>query len=131
VERRLAETRQIRQVAEETLPLLQEIRDNIEDDARVNRLIARLDLLRMKMMELDSSYELVAEFDNQVQIERFRSDRRLAASQVTGTERQKRQIERDIAHVVGLRRAAEEFEGLLNEVIGQLGGGRAAKENAA
>ncbi len=118
--RRLDESRQIQQIGHETLPLLEEVRTCLEDQGRVNRLIARIDVHRARMRELDNCYDLVTQLTQRTQLVRFRNDRLLHASRATGTERQRRQIERDMANVQGIIEAAGQFEQLISSVIEKL-----------
>src|SRR5687768_10730593 len=56
---RLAEAREIERISRETLPLLAEIRDHVDDQARVNRTIVRIDALRSRMNDLGGCYDLI------------------------------------------------------------------------
>src|SRR5207249_51204 len=64
---RFEEAARIARIGEETLPLLEQVRDCIEDQGRVNRLIARIDALRARMMELNDCYELVTQLSQQTE----------------------------------------------------------------
>ena len=117
---RKRESEQIRQIARQTLPLLQEIGQHMEDQGRVNRLIAGVDALRGHMNELGPCYELVTMLSQQTELMRFRSDRQIAASKATGLERQRRQLARDIANVEGVIAAAEQFQKLMDGAMERL-----------
>jgi hypothetical protein len=120
LEARRAEAEQIRQVAKETLPLLTEVREHLEDQGRVNRLIARIDVLRARMFQLNDCYELVTQLNSRMEFQRFQSDRQTAASKAAGTELQRRQLARDIANVQAVMDAAGDFAALMTSVIGRL-----------
>lgn len=112
------EAERIRAVAQETLPLLEEIRDHTGDDARVNRAIARIDLLRAKMNELGATYDLVTQLTQKTELERFESDMRISAEkELDGHERQRRQVVRDLANCRAIIGAAEEFADLMSRVL--------------
>jgi hypothetical protein len=118
--RRVDEAARVGAIGRETLPLLEEIRGHVSDQARVNRLIGGVDGLRARMLELNDCYELVTQLTQQSELQRFRADRELAASGADGLERQRRQIERDIANVQAVIDAAGQFGELMEQVLGQV-----------
>lgn len=117
---RLNESIQIDQIAQETLPFLQEVGGCLENQPRVNQLIARIDSLRGKMFQLNDCYELITALGQKSELERFRSDRQLAASRATGLDRQKAQLKRDIANVQSLIDSARTFQELVSDTIRRL-----------
>ena len=117
LENRLAEAKEIERISRETLPLLAEIRDHVDDQARVNRTIVRIDALRSRMNDLGGCYDLITQLTQPTELERFESDRRISASKLDGAEKQRRQVGRDIANVTGVAEAAAQFQGLMREVI--------------
>lgn len=120
LQHRRNEAREIERISRQTLPLLEEIRDHLDDQARVNRAIARIDELRAKMDQFGRTYDLVTQLTQQTELRRFEHDRKLAASKVDGTERQRRQVSRDIDNVRAMIDAAAEFQMLMGDVIEQL-----------
>jgi hypothetical protein len=119
---RLNESHEIEKVAGETLPLLEEVATCLEDQPRVNRLIAQIDALRAKMLQLNDCYELITSLRQQSELDRFRHDRQLAAARLTGTDRQRAQLHRDIANVQSLLAASETFAVLVKGTIRKLTG---------
>ena len=109
VERRRDEADRIEQISRATLPLLEEIRDHMQNQNRVNRAIAELDALRAEMNELGQTYDLVTELTQSSQMNRFTADRRIQAERVAGMEKQKRQVTRDLENVSGVAAAAGRF----------------------
>jgi hypothetical protein len=120
LENRLREARRIEQIARQTLPLLQEIRDHVDDQPRVNKAIARIDVLRSQMDALGQCYDLITQLTQFTELQRFERDRKLAASKSSGIDRQRHQVERDIANVQSVIDAAREFRSLLDEVTDRL-----------
>jgi hypothetical protein len=114
---RQREAQQIAQVSRETLPLLREVRDHLEDQSRVNRTIGRIDDLRGQMHLLSSCYNLVMQLTQKTEMQRFKADRNIAAAQVEGTERQRRQVARDMENVEAVLEAAGEFHRLMAGAI--------------
>jgi hypothetical protein len=111
------EAERIEQITRQTLPLLEEVRDHIDDQARVNRAIGEIDGLRAKMNSLGATYDLITELTQSSQMKRFQADRKISAAKLAGMERQRRQVARDVENVRGVMEAAAEFQGLMDEVI--------------
>jgi len=120
LENRIDEAKRIEKLASETLPLLEEVRDHLEDQARVNGLIARIDALRFRMNELSECYDLVMQLTQQTEIRRFKRDRGIIAARVEGIEKQRRQVSRDVDNVRGVIEAAREFREMIGKVIDEL-----------
>src|SRR5690606_38275768 len=110
----------IEQISRRTLPLLQEIRDHLADQHRVNRAITRIDPLRAEITRFGPTYDLVMQLTQKTELERFREDRVIAAAELNSMERQRRQIERDINNVQGVLSAATGFQDLMHDVIERL-----------
>jgi hypothetical protein len=111
---------EIEDIARKTLPLLEQVRDHLDDQPRVNRLIAKIDKLRRHMDQLGSCYELIVELTQLTEMQRFENDRKIAAEQSKGTDLQRRQVMRDVANVQGVIDAAGEFQTLMTQVIDRL-----------
>ncbi|HEV8377585.1 MAG TPA: 6-hydroxymethylpterin diphosphokinase MptE-like protein [Tepidisphaeraceae bacterium] len=120
LKQRVEESENIKKIACETLPLLEEVGTCLDDQQRVNQLIARIDSLRAKMLQLNDCYELITALSQQSELERFRNDRQLAASRATGLDRQKGQLKRDIANVKSLLEATGAFQALITATIQRL-----------
>jgi len=115
------EAEQIQQVSRDTLPLLEEIRDHVADQARVNRAIARIDALRARMNELGATYDLVTQLTQSTELKRFQADRKLSGTkQMDANDRQRQQVARDIDNVRGVMDAAADFRRLMDDVIAEL-----------
>ena len=114
LQRRDVEAAEIEQICRDTLPLLEEIRDHVDDQPRVNRAISRIDALRSRMNELGATYDLVTQLTQSTELERFKADRRLgAAKELGGNERQRRQVSRDVENVRAVLEAAQDFQSLM------------------
>jgi hypothetical protein len=122
---------QIERISRETLPLLQEIRDNLTDQRRVNRAIALVDELRAKMDAFGRTYDQVMQFSQQTELRRFERDRLLAAARLEGMDRQKWQVERDIENVRAVIAAAEAFSLAMAEAAQELERQREHRKEAA
>jgi hypothetical protein len=118
--KRAEEADEIADISRRTLPLLEEIRDHLLDQGRVNRLIARVDQLRACMADLGRTYDQVTQLTQQTELQRFKRDRHVAASKAAGADRQRLQVERDIDNVQALIAAAGAFTRLMKETIQKL-----------
>jgi len=118
--KRCEEATEIQEISQLTLPLLEEIRDNLSDQPRVNRAIAQIDELRARMHVLGRTYDQVMQFTQQTELKRFESDRKLAAARATGMDKQQRQVQRDIDNVKAVIEAATAFDEWMKIVIEQL-----------
>ena len=76
--------------------------------------------LRVRMNELSDCYELIVQLTQTTELERFHRDRAIAASRAKGTDRQRRQVLRDIENVKAIEAAAGEFRALMETVMGVL-----------
>src|SRR5262249_52240835 len=117
---RLDEAVRIEQIGRETMPLLEEIRDNLDDQARVNRAIARVDLLRAQMNDLAGAYHLITQLTQNTELRRFQADRKISAAKVEGMEKQRRQVQRDVDNVQGVIDASIEFQKLMRNCISEI-----------
>jgi hypothetical protein len=120
LQNRKNEAGEIESISRQTLPLLEQIRDQIEDQQAVTRLIGRIDLLRNQMNTLGRTYDLLMQMTQGTELQRFRADRNISAARLNGVERQRRQVNRDIDNVRAVMRAAEDFQDLMDEVIERL-----------
>jgi hypothetical protein len=120
LENRKIEAKRIESIGRQTLPLLQELRDHIEDQPRVNRLIASIDLQRNQMNELGRTYDLVTQMTQATEMQRFQADRKIAAKKLCGVELQREQVNRDIDNVRSVMQAALDFVMLMDEVSEQI-----------
>jgi hypothetical protein len=128
---RKAEAQEIGRISDETLPMLEEIGRCIEDQPRVNKLIARIDENRSRMNEFGRTYDQVMQFSQQTELKRFERDRRLAAAKLQGIERQKWQLDRDTENVKAVSVAAQAFVETMEEVAEDLARQSARRKEAA
>lgn len=107
----------VQSISEQTMALLHQMRDSLEDQSRVNALIAKIDPLRSQMNALGEIYDLITQLTQQSELDRYAADRRIKAAGVSGVEKQRRQLDRDIANVEHMVRAAGEFVTLMDRCI--------------
>jgi hypothetical protein len=122
LESRRDEAATIESISRQTLPLLESLRDHVQDRARVNRLIAEIDVLRDRMNEQGRTYDLIMQMTQKTELDRFAADRKIKAKRLRGAELQSQQVGRDIENVRGVMQAAQDFQVLMDEVIFSLSG---------
>lgn len=118
--KRRAEAKQIQDISRDTLPLLREVREHLDDQPRVNRAIGKIDALRAKMNALGHCYDLIMQVTQMTEIRRFQADLSISASKLSGIELQRKQVARDIDNCAAVRDAAGEFEAMIESLIGEL-----------
>jgi hypothetical protein len=117
---RQGEAESIARISRETVPLLEQVRDRLDDQGFVNRTIAQIDGLRSEMHQLAGTYHMVMQLSQGTELKKFIADRRITAGKLDGAERQRRQVERDIDNVRSVVDAAKSFTGLMDEVIARV-----------
>lgn len=117
---RREEARQIELISQETLPLLEEIRDHVDDQSRVNRAIAQIDSLRKRIDTFGPTYDLVTQLTQRSELERFQRDRKIQAKKLQGLDLQRQQIARDLENVKAVAVAAKVFQELMDSAIQKL-----------
>ncbi len=117
LERRHDEAVEVEAISRETMGLLEEVRDCLSDQGRVNRIISQIDALRARMNAFGATYDLIMQLSQLTELQRFHEDRKISASRIDGAERQRRQVSRDIQNVRGVSEAAREFQLLMRQVI--------------
>ncbi len=112
------------EISRETARLLEEMRDHHADQARVNRLIGRVQALAREVESLGAAYELVQRLNQTGTLRRFRHDREIGLDAgLSPLERQKKQIERDLENVTWLADAADAMGRMLDDTAAAMEGG--------
>jgi hypothetical protein len=117
LQKRDDEAAQIESIAVETLPLLESIKERIEDQQHVNRTIALIDTLRARVAGLSMCYGLIMQLTQSTELSRFKADRKISADKLEGVDLQRRQVHRDIENVQAVIAAAGEFRKLVQSVV--------------
>ncbi len=98
---------------------LSEMLESHRDQARVNRLISRVNALRDEVAGLQPAFRLTQFINQTGALNRMRADRAIeVASHETALERQRRQIERDRTNVSWIREASGALTRLLDASVG-------------
>ncbi len=120
LKKRRDEAKQIQDVSRDTLPLLKEVREHLDDQPRVNRLIGQIDALRAQMNKFGHTYDLIMQVTQLTELKRFQADLRISAGKLSGIELQRKQVARDIDNCAAVRDAAGEFDAMLAALVADL-----------
>lgn len=114
-----------------TIPILKEMIEHQEDEARMNRLFVEVDRLRGKVGEDPATFEMVTFLNTIGELRRYQADLLVKSSKKDPMERQKRQLQRDVEYVGDLQVGAERLLEVIEEALGrlerQIGAARAGK----
>lgn len=113
----------VARICRQTETLLTQMSEHLEDQPRVNRLIAQTEQLAKEIAGVQPAYGLAQRFNQMGVFNRSRDDRAIMLDDLTPHERQRRQIERDIRNVRWLCEASERFGAILDAAGNALRGG--------
>jgi hypothetical protein len=127
--RRIDETRELRQLSKDALPILKRMLRRQGDQKQMNKLFTKLNPIQKQVHELDGTFGVISELNTVGTFKRLRADRAINHPSVAGRqdvmERQRRQLERDAENVDWIIQACEEalpiFERALGRVTERLG----------
>lgn len=117
---RLEELREVRGIAEETEALLGRLVELVERPDEFNRLLARVDDLRVRILQHDRLYKIVVEAAPVAELRRVSADRSLGAPERETAETAKRRLQRDREFVRGFLDGCAFLEQLLPDAIARL-----------
>ncbi|MGH7243237.1 MAG: 6-hydroxymethylpterin diphosphokinase MptE-like protein [Phycisphaerales bacterium] len=127
--RRLRQVRadvwRVGEISRTTAKAVQEILENQEDQARVNRLISRIESHAKEVQQIVPGYPLVQHLNQTGILNRFKADRAIELdSDQSPLERQRRQAERDLKNVTWLADASDELGSMFDGAIATIKSGR-------
>jgi hypothetical protein len=114
---RSAELQEVDEVCEELLALLEELKELTHAPEKFNRRLERVDELRAKIHQESRAYQIVNASTQLVEFRRFRADRVLSLLDTDDVDRAKRQLERDIDFIGGVRDGALEVAPMLEAAL--------------
>jgi hypothetical protein len=119
LEARQAEADDLKDSCERMLKLLNELIGLTGRPEVFNRRLAEVDALRVKVRAQDRVYRMVTALSQHAELQRFRADRQLGLTDLTGADRAKRQLERDVRFVEAVLEGTEALRELLKESLGR------------
>ena len=114
---RIRDVEELREISEETVGLVREMLELVDDQAKLNEKMVRLDELRTMVKHRPETYRLVMYVSQAAEMFRFRQDRILDVDGLEGKDRQRRQLQRDVGYVSEIRKGCERLCGLLDECV--------------
>jgi hypothetical protein len=121
LEARIDETAGVKALSEETVRVLEEMLEHIEDQDRVNQLMERIDAIRQEISgPRQKQHELLAGLGQTEEIVKFRRDKQIAALQLEGIEKQRKQLERDIEYVGAVIGNCDTLTDMLEEALARV-----------
>ncbi|MCA9243005.1 MAG: DUF115 domain-containing protein [Phycisphaerales bacterium] len=103
LETRMRELREVSAIANEMRGLLQQLVERVDRPREFNRLIARVDDLRIRITRYNDLYHLVVEVSQMAELRRYSADRRIGAQSVETAETARRRLRRDIDFVTAFQ----------------------------
>jgi len=117
---RVAEIERIDALCEEMLALLKELEDLVDDPARFNQRLVRVDELRTVVTDSYRAYRIVNSATQMAELRRYTADRKLEAANKSGSKRALHQLSRDAHFVQGVREGARTMADILHRTIERL-----------
>jgi hypothetical protein len=104
--------------------LLERMLNHLDDTPKVNKLIEEVYKIDARVKSKTLAFEMVQLLDQKGVLNRYKADRAITIDdRLDPNQRQKRQIDRDIANVSGLATKADQLAELLESASAALGGG--------
>lgn len=117
LQHRISEIDGVVELCEEMLTLLEELKELTDDPDRFNRRLVRVDELRTRVSQDNRAYRIVNHAAQLTEFRRFSADRRIDRHEGSEVDRAKRQIDRDLEFVTGVRDGAGEVLTILKESL--------------
>ena len=117
VAERIEEVREFLDLGVETVAIVREMLEHIDDQALVNRRMVRLDELRTQVRQRSSTYRLLCYVSQMAEMFRFRQDHNIRRNEATGKDRQRMQLRRDVRYVTEINAGCERLLGMLEQCL--------------
>lgn len=117
LEQRMAELREIRQIAVETCELLERLVPLIERPTEFNRLIVRVDELRSRMRRNERTFNLVSRVSQLAELRRVQADRAISTGQRETPATARRRLRRDREYVAAFVEGCDFLLDMLPEAL--------------
>ena len=121
LEKRLAETKEIRQLAVRSMPILARMIEHRRDRGRMDDLFRKLQRLQHRITELNDMFELINQLNTIGTFKRARNDRAIRHENITDVhDKQVRQLERDVENIEWLIQASDETLAILGDSLSRV-----------
>ncbi|MBN1765632.1 MAG: motility associated factor glycosyltransferase family protein [Sedimentisphaerales bacterium] len=115
LKKRIEEIEELKDISSETIELLHEMINLVDDQLQLNIKMVRLDELRTKVKHRNDTYRLVMFVGQMAEMFRFREDRALEIDNIEGKDMQRRQLRRDIGYVTEVKKSCDRLLDMLQE----------------
>jgi len=120
LEQRLAELREIRQTATETIALLDELTGLLDRRDAFNRRVLRMDELRTKMQRHGRTYNVVSQVAQKAELRRLHADRAIRDGVPETPTTARRRLRRDREYVTAFREGCDYLLDMLPQALERL-----------
>ncbi len=110
---RLEEVRQMHRIANETANLLERMEQIVNQPREFNRLVNRVDELRIEMQRFDATYDFVTGVSQQAELRRHTADRKLSGIRAETSATARQRLARDREYVESFAAACAFLEEML------------------
>lgn len=118
---RLSEINEVVALCDEMLTLLRDLQGLTGDPAKFNRKLIRVDELRVKVQQSTRVYRIINQATQRAELRRFTADRRMSMFDADDSaEVARRQLERDIDFVSGIREGGLDVKPIIEESLSRM-----------
>ena len=117
LKKRIEDIDAFKEIVIETIELVKEMLELLDDQPALNRKMIRLDDLRGLVKQKMNTYKLVGYASQTAELCRFRLDRTIGVQNKKGKDRQRQQLLRDVGYVSELKLGCERMRELLEEGV--------------
>lgn len=117
---RIDEVKDMKNVCNELVERLNELKTLVHDPTRFNQLLVPVDELRVRVNQSQRPYKIISAAAQLAELRRFSADRKLNTDTTYGPDRALRQLQRDIQYVTDVRDGADEMLSILGEALQRL-----------
>lgn len=117
---RLSELDDVEKTCAELLKVLKELDGLVNEPAKFNRRLARVDELRMRVRRATRPYEIVNSATQFAELRRYSADRRIDADAAEGPDKARRQLARDIDFITGVSEGAAEVRAMFDAALARV-----------
>ncbi len=121
VQKRLEEVEEFLKIGRETVEIVTEMIDLIEDQPALNQRMVRLDELRSMVRQRSETYRLICYVAQMAEMFRLRQDSMIKLDRSEGKVRQRQQLQRDIHYVSEINKGCERLITMLKECVERFG----------
>ncbi len=118
--KRADDVRRLRDRAKSLIEVLQELTRLVDRPAEFNRRLARVDELRTQIQHQEDVYHMLSMMGQHAELRRHKADRCLEVEGVTGPDRARRQLARDIEFAGAMVEAADALLAIFDESLARL-----------